>query len=228
MKPVVRMTLLLSCAVLGGCNVLGVIADKLPQPPEPAKVNLSEGLEPPKKDQPAVVRSTAVIVWTDRAINIDWSTLRGDLSSSVLSRLKKAQTEKAETLVSVTFPYSAEQVVRWQRDNPASDALPVTEVAKMLKVDRLIYVEVNEFRTRTAEAFELYRGHINMSIKVIDSTAALGPKVIYDEGNIAVHFPRTAPEDGTPRGSDAQMYVGVIAEAADEITRRFVASPAKE
>ena len=214
---------------VAGCNVLGVVASKLPQPPEPAKVNLSEGLAAPdKKDQAPITRTVAIMVWTDRGINVDWPSLRGDLPASLLARLKKAQTEKANTLEAISFPYSAEQVVRWQRDNPAADAMPVTEVAKLLKVDRLIYIEVLNFQTRTTESYDLFRGDMTVSLKVVDAKHAGGAKVIYDEADIASHFPRTAPPEGTPRGSDAQMYVGVVNETADELARRFVATAPKE
>ena len=227
----IGLLLLLMTSGTGGCNVIGVVASKLPQPPELAKVDLSARLiadaKIDSKNDAPTTNSVAVIVWSDRGLNVDWPLLRNDLSGQLLSRLKKAQTEKAKTLAGVMFPYSSEQVVRWQRDNPAAEALPVTEIAKMLKVDRLIYLEIVDFKTRTSEAFELFRGEVRVTLKVIAVDDKGNASVIYDESGISVHFPRTAPEDGTPKGSDRVMYAGVITETADELTRRFVSSEAR-
>ncbi len=232
----VGLLLLLMTSGTGGCNVIGVVASKLPQPPELAKVDLSARLSPDtkitskneaKNDAPTA-NSVAIIVWSDRGLNVDWPLLRNDLSGQLLSRLKKAQTEKAKTLAGVTFPYSSEQVVRWQRDNPAAEALPVTEIAKMLKVDRLIYLEIIDFKTRTSEAFELFRGEVRVTLKVVGVDDKGNASVVYDESGISVNFPRTAPEDGTPKGSDRVMYAGVMTETADELTRRFISSEARE
>jgi hypothetical protein len=159
------------------------------------------------------------MVWADRGILIDWDPIRLDLANAIQDGLQ--QRFKAEEMKGTTFPWKPASIVRYQRDHPTTESLPITQVAPSLQVSRLIYVEVEQFRTRAERALELYRGEATVTLKIIevnpDGTAHVG----YSEDNIHVTFPKNAPQDGEPNLGDYKTYMGTVSALSDEIVNRL-------
>ena len=193
-----------------GCAILGIAANAMPQTPIPASVVLAGN-------------STGIMVWCDRGLRSNWSTIQKDLGAGVQSRLLESQKNKAKELEGVTFPFPAESFVRWQRDHPGFEAESISEVAKRLHVSRLIYIEVDDLATRTTHAMALYRGRADVTIKVV-AVEGQSSRVIHEQ-KINVHYPKHSTEDGSPDGNDERMYLGTMTELADQIALRFVGHP---
>ena len=214
---VIRLCLLLSLMTCStGCAVFGLAASALPEPDVPARYTGLKG------------HSVAIMVWADRGVQIDYPSLRLDLASGVQAKLQQAKKGRKGELAQTTFPHSAASVVRFQEDHPEIQDQPITDVAPRLKVDRLIYVEVQDLRTRSDEAVDLYRGTAVASIKVIAVDPATGKaRAAYEESNVEAIFPESAPPEGYPGLGDARTYRGTADQLTTLIAFRFFSHPAK-
>jgi hypothetical protein len=199
---------------LNGCGALGAAADAMPKPPVRAQYVLA--------GQPV-----AVMVWCDRGVALDWPNLQRDLAGGVVARLKQAIDANNEPLEGTTFPVSVESVIKWQKDYPSLEALPVAESATRLKVPRVIYIELDRLSTRASETIVLYRGMASASVKVVEVVDGKG-KVAWERRDIIATYPDKVGEDGTPSGNDYQFYVGTVQKLADQIAKLFVQHAADE
>jgi hypothetical protein len=200
----------------GGCNILGVAANALPEPDVAASYNGLAG------------HTVAVMVWADRGVQIDYPSLRLDIASGVQSKLQQAQKGKKKDVQDIRFPYPAASVVRFQEDHPEVHDQPVTEVAPRLKVDRVIYVEIENLQTRADEAVDLFRGEATAAVRVIAVDPQSGAaRTAFEESGIAAVYPPSAPPEGIPGVGDARIYRGTVDRLTSLIAIRFFSHPAK-
>src|SRR5690242_3417648 len=157
-KIVASGSVALALALLaGGCTVLGVLANAAPPPTVAAKY---KGLSK---------QTVGVMVWTDRAMSIDWPNLQLNLSQSIQTRLQNTAKKKDHPKeLEGTKLVAAESVVRFQHDHPETETDAITDVAPRMNLTRLIYLEVEKFETRPAESVELYRGTLTANLKVLE------------------------------------------------------------
>jgi len=100
-------------------------------------------------------------------------------------------------------------IARYQRDHPEIEAYPITDTAPKLGVTRLIYIEIQEFRTRSETTVELYRGAMSANIKILE--IANGKATVgYSEDGVRVVFPKKSPPEGAMEGQDVQIYAGTL------------------
>ena len=205
----------LLCVLQCGCTVLGVAAYKL-KPPETIKPKYTN----------LVNQTVGVMVWADQGVRIEWPTLQLDIANGVDHKLR-AQTvddkgkPKAKTLLGVTYPYPPASFVRYQQDHPETQAMTITDFAAKLDVNRLIYVELEDFATRAAQSVDLYRGHGKATVRVIEITPDGKASVAYTWENIEVFYPPKAPPEGIPNAGDARIYGGTEDALSTEIAQLF-------
>jgi hypothetical protein len=213
--PFCRFSLfVLLFSFLHGCTLLGVAAYKL-KPPETVQPKYM-GLEN---------QSTGVMVWADRGLRIDWPTIQLDLANTVqkkLSDFQKGKGRESKTLVGTTFPVLPASIVRYQKDYPEIEAMPITDVAPRLGIRRLIYVELEDFATRSDQQVALFRGTGNATVKLIEVDGDGPARVAFEQNNVTTHFPPKAPPEGTSAFGDARIYAGTIDALGTEIARLFV------
>lgn len=192
-----------------GCQLVGAIASKIPEPPVDAAY---KGL---------VGQPIAIMAWADEGVVIDWPTIVLDTANALQAKLQQASVE-AEELAGISFPYRPESVVRWQRENPDWPAQPITAIApRFRQITRLIYVEYESFSTRSAASLDLFRGSASITLRVVE-VADGKATIAYEENYIRTAFPRNAPEDGVPSGTDLKMYVGTVDAITLEAAKRFM------
>ena len=198
------LTLLMTAS---GCQAIGLASRALPAPQIQPKYEKLAG------------QSIAVMVWADRGLRIDYPRIQLDLAGTIQ---KDLQTSKAKQMKEATWPWPPESVARYQRDHPEIEGLPVVEVAPRIpNITRLIYIEIDDFATRSDMHVELYRGRINGTIKVVeisDGEATLA----YEEQNVTTLFPRQSPREGLPNVNEMEIYAGTLREFATEVVHRFV------
>lgn len=217
MTPKIRHALLapllltLLALAAGGCNVVAFAAYAAPPPIVEAQYSGLAG------------QRVAVMAWADRGIRIDWPTLQLDLAAAVQQKLA-GQTGKKQALEAASFPYVPRSVARFQEDHPETEFDPIERTAARIGVDRLIYIEVANFATRSDASDELFRGTATASVKVVEVVDGIG-RVVYEETDVEVRYPPTGPIEGTMRGSDYQMYLGTVNALADRMVQRFVPTP---
>ena len=100
--------------------------------------------------------------------------------------------------------------------------MTIADVAPKLGVTRLVYVEVEQLRTRTTGSWDLFRGFMQGTVRVIEVADGKG-KVVYEDRNVIAVFPKGTPEDGIPSGNDSLFYRGVVNEFSTEVALRFFA-----
>ena len=194
--------------LLSGCAVLGLAAHALPPATvKPQYTNLAN-------------QSIGVMVWADRGIQIDWPSMQLDLANAVQKRL--ADDKDAKTLKGATFPVQPASIVRYQRDHPEIEAQPITQVAPKLGVSRLIYVEVEEFATRSDMSVELFRGQAEATVRVLEISPDGVAKIAFEKNDVIAVFPPKVPREGIPNAGDRQIYAGLIDAFGTEIAHLFV------
>ncbi|MFN4243395.1 MAG: hypothetical protein ACK4PI_09180 [Tepidisphaerales bacterium] len=192
-----------------GCIALGYAAASMP--PRPVKARY-DGL---------MGQSVAVMVWTERSIRIDFPAVQLDVANGVQQKLQQAQKDNKPELKGTTFPIEPRSVVRFQVENPAVVLRPIEEVAAMLPVSRLIYVELIEFETRPVAQLELFRGRAVVSLRAVEVDDSGRARVAYREDPFTVVFPPKAPPEGILGVGDVRIYQGLVDELTTEIARRF-------
>lgn len=213
----VLFVLVLSAAALsGGCVFLG-IASKIAPPPTVDAAYKGLGHQ-----------KTAVMVWSDRAMQINWPRLQEDLSRGISTRIKQAVDMKdpPKFLEGATFAMP-ESVTRFQHDHPENDTQDIAVVAPKMDVTRLIYVEIVSFDTRPESSLELFRGSIAINLKVLEVSESKA-KVVYQKDDMTLKFPEKGPEEGSPGLTDALVYEKTIEACAIEVANLFVPHPAPD
>lgn len=198
--------------IAGGCAVLGIAAQAVPEGDIRARYSGLAG------------HSVGVLVWAPRGIEIDFPTLRLDLTAGIQGRFQQAQKAGREELKTARFPHAPASLVRFQEDHPELEQAPIASVAPRLGVERLIYVEVDNFQTRSDQAVDLFRGSASASIKVVE-VAPGGAEVAYEESGLTVTYPPSAPPEGMPGLGDARVYRGTAALLAQAVAERFYTHP---
>lgn len=198
-----------ACLLFAGCQVLGVIGNALPDPTVgPKYVGLQH-------------QRTAVMVWTDRSMAIDWPTLQLDLTRGIQTRLQESARKDHPKELEGTQFVPAESVVRFQRDHPESETEAIADVAPRLNINRLIYIEVEDFTTRPSDSLDLFRGTLKANLKVL-GVADGRAKLLYEEPNVQVNFPEKGPEEGAPGLGDAATYEQTLTAFTTAVVNRFI------
>jgi hypothetical protein len=200
---------------LSGCSLAGLAANALPAPTVQARYKGLAG------------QTAAVMVWVDRGVQMDHPSLRLALAGGLQNKLREATQKKQKEVIDLAWPYEAASVVRFQDDRPELDALPITDIAPRLNVSRLVYVEVENFQTRSAESLDLFRGSMTVTVKVVEVAGGTA-KVAYEEGGITAVFPRTSPPEGMPGLGDRKVLAGTVDAITTALAKRFLPHPAED
>jgi hypothetical protein len=199
---------LLALPLLNGCNYFAAAAALTPVYKDPEYKKLDH-------------QSIGVMVWADRGIVIDWPDIQLDVAGAVQSKLEAAQKAGRKELAGATFPVLPASIARYQRDHPEIEAYPITDVAPKLGVSRLIYIEIQDFRTRSEAAVELFHGSLSANVKILeiaDGKATAG----YDVDGLRVVYPKNSPEEGAMEGQDVQIYAGTLDAFSSELCLKLL------
>ena len=198
--------LLLLMLTLSGCAAIGVAANAMPAPMRrPEYTGMTN-------------QTIGVMVWADRGIQIDWPSLQVDLANGIQKKLE-AQV-KAKELLGAKYPVQPASIVRYQRDHPEIEAMQITEVAPKFGVSRLIYIELDDFATRSDMSVELFRGQAKGNVRVLEIENGKA-KVAWEKPDVYVAYPKKAPKEGIPSAGDARMYTGTIDAYSTTIAQLF-------
>lgn len=203
-----------------GCNVLGpaggVIGQAIPEHVAAEYAGLAH-------------QRVAIMVWAEPGIHTDFPYLQMDLAAGLQEKLKALQLDpKPKELEETQFPVRADTMALYQEDNPQLEAMPITDLAvkfntdaKAQKVDRLVYVEISDFSTRSEASLELYKGNITGSLKVLELKDGKAKVVYSSQDDIKATYPKDSPKEGMPEGSDAKIYQGTLDAFTTELSHRL-------
>jgi hypothetical protein len=149
----------------------------------------------------------AVVVSANRIIQADHPHIVGYITAKVTERLLLQQEQ-----VAATGFVPAENILAFQYDHPRWVAMPRGELARELGVDRVIFVELVEYRLNDPGNQYLWDGVATGTVGVIEEDSPLPDEFVF-ERSIRVTFP-----DGTGLGPNDVPRQGV----ATALASRFV------
>ena len=168
------MTVLLLGAAgvaLGGCKVMGDIAgsylDSTLKVVHPAYGGLDN-------------KRVAVLVDVDMATQYEHPELALTIAGDVSKRLQEN--------VSGIQVLPTSEVAEWQFRNPQWSAQPYSEVADTLKVDRLVHIDISEFRLRPPGNQGLWEGVCRANVGVVERDGT-DPDNYSDQFTVKASYP---------------------------------------
>ena len=149
-------------------------------------------------------KSFAVVVSADRGVQADYPALVPELIDRITTRLRDHAGAAGSS--------DPEQLVRWLYNNPGWAARSPSTLARQLGVERLVYIDLGEFRLREPGNAYVWAGVATGRVSVLEADAALGDAFVF-ERDIMVRFP-----DGQGFGRDDMGE----AQVASVLVSRFV------
>jgi hypothetical protein len=131
-------------------------------------------------------RNWAVVVAADRAIQGEFPDIVPYLTAKITERLVQQQDE-----VGAQGYVPADRVLLFQYQNPRWVAMPYSELARALKVDRLIFVELQEYRLNEPGNQYIWSGLATGTVGVVEADGPLPDEFSFSK-TISVSFPDKA------------------------------------
>jgi len=212
LRMITRIILIagLICAA-GGCAAEEKPRNKYVETP----ANFYEGLSG---------HTAAVMIWADWRTRSEYDKLQLDLGKALTKKLDEQLQPKKESKKdqAITFTNPA-SVVRYQREHPEINSMPIVEVAPRLQAQRVVYVEIEEFSAFSPEAAMLLKGNSKASLRVLEVNAGTATVVFHEDG-IKAHFPPDRPEGvvESEKVDVRTIYEGTIDLLAEKLAARFV------
>ncbi len=159
---------------LSGCAAVGVVAlaAKGVEETRPKKVAAEYlGLQG---------KSYAVVVAADRSIQAEYPALVTEVTARINDRLYEFSGASAYV--------PAQDLLRYLYDHPEWIAQPYSDLAKTLSVDRLVVVDLNEFRLHDPGNQYLWDGAAAGTVSVIEADSSLPDEFVYQRA-LGMKFP---------------------------------------
>ncbi|MFO0874855.1 MAG: hypothetical protein U0575_12915 [Phycisphaerales bacterium] len=189
-------------AALGGCKIFGAVAyfaekdKKIEIPPE------YDGLQN---------ETVAVVVQADMATLYEHPTVPANIATNVSHRIQMNVAG-----VTVRDP---REVLAWQYQTPGWMTLPYGDIARELDVDRVVYIDMYEYRLNPPGNRWLWEGVCAANVGIIEREG-LDPDSFSHTYNVVGKFP---PIEGVGRdnATQSQIETGVIVRFIEEASWLF-------
>jgi len=157
-------------------------------------------------------KSFAVIVNADRITQADFPQLVGQVATTVAQHLKD------ECDVSGWIP--PEDVLAYQYKNPRWSVMRLDELSKELGVERLIFVEITEFRLTEPGNQYLWRAAAAAKVGVVESDGVVNDNFAFQEA-VRVEFPLEERAIGPAQLPAQAVQVKIAKKLVDRIEWLF-------
>lgn len=184
--------------------------------------------QPPQAKYDELDKQTiGVMVWADFRTRVEYNGIQLHLAKAIQQKLAP-EGEKHPPISDATFINPA-SLAKFQREHPEIETQSAAQVATRLSaatgMTRLIYIELEDFSSRSAASMMLLKGKASATLRVIE--VDLGTrlaKVAFEERAITVGYPVGAPEGVIPteKVDERAIYQGTLLELADALAARFV------
>ena len=148
-------------------------------------------------------KSVAVVIDTDMAILFEHQMVASIIAVAVAGRINENVPN-----VEVLHP---DIVANWQFQTPQWAAMPAIEIAEALKVDRVIYIDLQEYRLNPPGNQELWEGRSAAVIGIIEADGYEQDGFV-ETFNIDVVFPRRPSVLTRYEASGADIEMGLLNE----------------
>lgn len=164
-------------------------------------------------------QQTLILVWADDSILFDFPYVQFELAEFVRSALISNVRG-----VEVVSPRS---VATYQAKNPNWTRQHPTEIAKQFRADRVVMIELIDYRTREPQATHLLRGHISANVRVYDAEYGTGVGPVWTSDDpVEVNYPED--QAGTFGVTDEQIRRTTMQLFAAEVAGKFYDRKVKE
>lgn len=151
-------------------------------------------------------KSFAVVVAADRVIQADYPSVVGDLTLTISRRLADAKND-----VGASGYVPGDKVLGYQYNNPRWVAMTPEELARGLGVQRLVFIDLQEYRLNDPGNQYLWAGVAAGTVRVVEADGKTPGVFIFQEP-VRVQFP---DKDGYGPGQLPAQAVSI------ELSRRF-------
>jgi hypothetical protein len=192
----VKLTLASAALLIGGCavgNLIGGMAQNL---------EYQKLVDTPPKYNGLEDRTIAVIVDTDLSMLYEYPDLGAKVAAGVSARIDRD--------VPGSRVLSPKIVIGWQYLAPQWSSLPYGEVCAELNVDRIVMIEILEYRLTPPGNRYLWDGTATARIGIIERDG-LDPDIFAESFDVTAKFPNlegVSRDDANAR----QIETGLLAE----------------
>jgi len=167
-------TALANVLLVGGCNILAPIGGMMENARREGSTEIEAeytGLDD---------KSFAVIVSADRAIQAEYPAVLARLTTEISERVSK------QTKASKYVPGA--RILNFQFENPRWSTWTPSELAKKLGVERIIFVDVDEYRLKDPGNRYIWKGVASASVRVSETDGRMGDDFVFRK-TLLVKFP---------------------------------------
>lgn len=166
--------------VCGGCNIIGFGGAVV----ESYRRNSTKTVDPEYVGLAG--HSFAVVVSADRAIQSDYPEIVARLTAGISERLRDPANG-----VGASGWVPPAKLLQYLYDHPRWVTMPHSELAKSLGVERIVYVELREYRLNDPGNQYLWEGVAEGTVGVIDPESPMPDEFVF-ERPVRVKFPDKA------------------------------------
>lgn len=157
-------------------------------------------------------KTFAVVVSADRITQADFPQLVGQLTTTIAQRL--ADNADASGWV------PPQDVLAFQYQNPRWSLMRLDDLAKQLGVERLIFVEVMEYRLHEPGNQYLWRGAAAAKVGIIESDGPVTDNFIFQE-QVRTQFPLTERAQGPEQLPASTVQVKLAKKLVNRVAWLF-------
>jgi hypothetical protein len=128
-------------------------------------------------------KNWAVVIIADRSVQAEFSDLVPWLSGKISERLTDEQSK-----IAAAGMVPSARVLRYTYDHPSWVTMPYSELARELQVNRLIVVEITEYRLNDPGNQYLWAGHASGTVGVVEADTSMPDEFAFEK-SIRVRFP---------------------------------------
>ncbi len=191
----------LACAA--GCEIAGQGLAWMIAPRHPKKKV--------KAEYPLQARRLAIVPYVSNAVLFDYPTAPLEISQDLVHEIAGHLKGRVESIVHPV------EVARWQESNLEWPNLSLEEIAKALRADTVLYVEMERYSMFEPHSANLLRGRLRARIQVVKPGAEANP--VY-ETTVETVFPEQRPV-GEGELSERRLRATVTRLFARDVVRKF-------
>jgi hypothetical protein len=155
-------------------------------------------------------KTLAIVVYTDMATTLEYPDARKEISAFLTAQFH--QNMPKVRLVNYM------DVIHWQDDTQGWEKLPEKDIGTHFSVDRVLYIELLDYRTREPGGLNLLRGRIQATAAVFEVDMP-APAAVWQQA-FDVYWPDPMPED-VLHGNDDTVRKRVLEEFSDQVVGCF-------
>lgn len=190
-----------------GCGVFGVVS------------KVGEAIESEKQVEVLARyrglenKTIAVVVNADRSVHYEYPTVVPYVTSSVAGGVRN----RVSGVTNKVMPPA--ESLGWCYRTPSWTTLPLGQVAEDLSVDRVIVIDIYEFRLNPPGNRWLWDGMAAANVGIIERDS-LDPDAFAEEYSVTVKFPDKS-EIGRESAREADILLGLTAKLTQTINKLF-------